>query len=80
MYKSRYNCAKKRSKCDVTIRSTITKETINRKKKWLKQLKKNHQKINKIGEMESRLFLVMDNLEEIRERCQNEVPKNLYKF
>ena len=32
MYKSRYNCAKKRSKCDVTIRSSITKETIDRKK------------------------------------------------
>ena len=79
MYKSRYNCAKKRSKCDVTIRSSITKETINRKK-VVETIKKNHQKINKIGEMESRLFLVMDNLEEIRERCQNEVPKNLYKF
>ena len=79
MYKSRYNCAKKRSKCDVTIRSSITKETINRKK-VVETIKKNHQKINKIGEMESRLFLVMDNLEEIRERCQNEVTKNLYKF
>ena len=79
MYKSRYNCAKKRSKCDVTIRSSITKETINRKK-VVETIKKNHQKINKIGEMESRLFLVMDNLEEIRERCQNEVTENLYKF
>ena len=79
MYKSRYNCAKKRSKCDVTIRSTITKETINRKK-VVEKIKKNHQKINKIGEMESRLFLVMDNLEEIRERCQNEVIENLYKY
>ena len=79
MYKSRYNCAKKRSKCDVTIRSSITKETINRKK-VVETIKKNHQKINKIGEMESRLFLVMDNLEEIRERCQNEVIENLYKY
>ena len=79
MYKSRYNCAKKRSKCDVTIRSTITKETINRKK-VVEKIKKNHQKINKIGEMKSRLFLVMDNLEEIRERCQNEVIENLYKY
>ena len=79
MYKSRYNCAKKRSKCDVTIRSTITKETINRKK-VVEKIKKNHQKINKIGEMESRLFLVMDNLKEIRERCQNEVIENLYKY
>ena len=40
MYKSRYNCAKKRSKCDVTIRSTITKETINRKKKVVETIKK----------------------------------------
>ena len=79
MYKSRYNCAKKRSKCDVTIRSSITKETINRKK-VVETIKKNNQKINKIGEMESRLFLVMDNLEEIRERCQNEVIENLYKY
>ena len=79
MYKSQYNCAKKRSKCDVTIRSTITKETINRKK-VVEKIKKNHQKINKIGEMESRLFLVMDNLKEIRERCQNEVIENLYKY
>ena len=79
MYKSRYSCAKKRSKCDVTIRSSITKETINRKK-VVETIKKNHQKINKIGEMESRLFLVMDNLEEIRERCQNEVIENLYKY
>ena len=63
----------------MTIRSSITKETINRKK-VVETIKKNHQKINKIGEMESRLFLVMDNLEEIRERCQNEVIENLYKY
>ena len=41
MHKSRYKFTKKINKCDVIIKSTITKRTISRKKKnWLKQLKK----------------------------------------
>ena len=34
MHKSRYKFAKKRNKCDVTIKSTITKIIINGKKKF----------------------------------------------
>ena len=33
MHKGRYKFAKKRNKCDVTIKSTITKITMNRKKR-----------------------------------------------
>ena len=41
MNKSRYKFTEKINKCDVIIKSTITKRTICReKKKWLKQLKK----------------------------------------
>ena len=36
MHKSLYKFTKKIKKCDVTIKSTITKRTIS-KKKWLKQ-------------------------------------------
>ena len=41
MNKSQYKFTEKINKCDVIIKSTITKRTICReKKKWLKQLKK----------------------------------------
>ena len=40
MHKSRYKLAKKRNRCEVTIKSTITKGTIRGKKMCLKQLKK----------------------------------------
>ena len=33
MHKGRYKFAKKRNKCDVTIKSTITKITMNGKKR-----------------------------------------------
>ena len=39
MHKSQYKFVKKRNKCDVTIKSTITKRIISGKKR-LKQLKK----------------------------------------
>ena len=38
MHKSRYKFTKKRNKCDVTVKSTITKRT-KVEKKLLKQLK-----------------------------------------
>ena len=38
MHKSRYKLTKKRNKCDVTVKSTITKRT-KVEKKLLKQLK-----------------------------------------
>ena len=37
MHKSLYKFVKKRNKCDVTIKSTITKRIISGKKKRLKQ-------------------------------------------
>ena len=33
MHKSQYKFTKKKNKCDVTIKSTITKRAISRKKK-----------------------------------------------
>ena len=36
MHKILYKFIKKRNKCDVTIKSTITKRTISGKNKWLK--------------------------------------------
>ena len=56
MHKSQYQFIKKINNCDVTIKSTITKRTISRKKKVVETIKtkkkKNHQKRNKIGEGE----------------------------
>ena len=40
MHKSLYKFTKKINKCDVTIKSTITKITISRKKKVLETIKK----------------------------------------
>ena len=49
--KNLYEFTKKISKCDVTIKSTITKRTISRKRKVVGTItKKIHQKRNKIGE------------------------------
>ena len=74
MHKSLYKFAKKRNKCDVIIKSTITKITINREKSnW--NNKKNHQK-KKFGEREYWHFFV-NNLEWIWERGGNEVKRNL---
>ena len=50
MHKSLYKFVKKRNKCDVTIKSTITKRIISERKKrgWIN--KKIQQKRNKFGE------------------------------
>ena len=40
MHKSQYKFTKKINKCDVTIKSTITKITISRKKKVVETIKK----------------------------------------
>ena len=65
MHKSLYKFTKKINKCDVIIKSTITKRTISRKKKWLKQFKKIYQnrKKKKWRKRESIDLFVMDNLE-----------------
>ena len=36
MHKSSYKFIKKTNKCDMTIKSSLTKRTISEKKKWLK--------------------------------------------
>ena len=75
MHKSRYKFPKKRNKCEVTIKSTITKRTISGKK----MIKKNHQKRQNWRERERELtFFVVNNLEGIGERGGNEV-KEIYK-
>ena len=75
MHKSLYKFAKKRNKCDVIIKSTIIKITINREKSsW--NNKKNHQKKNLEREREYWHFFV-NNLEWIWERGGNEVKRNL---
>ena len=80
MHKSLYKFTKKINKCDVTIKSTITKITISRKKKWLKQLKKkSHQKQNQNWrKRESIDLFVVDKLEGIGEGDGNEVRRNIY--
>ena len=40
MHKSQYKFTKKKNKCNVTIKSTITKITISRKKKVVETIKK----------------------------------------
>ena len=82
MHKSLYKLAKKRNKCEVTIKSTITKGTIKGKKMCLKQLKKKskERKLEREREREERelTFFVMNNLEGIWERGGNEV-KEIYR-
>ena len=82
MHKSRYKLAKKRNRCEVTIKSTITKGTIRGKKMCLKQLKKKskERKLEREREREERelTFFVMNNLEGIWERGGNEV-KEIYR-
>ena len=79
MHKSRHKFTKKKNKCDMTIKSTITKRTISSRKKVVETIKKIHQKRNKIGERERVLsFFVVDNLEGIGKRGGNEVKRNLF--
>ena len=52
MHKNLYNFTKKINKCDVTIKSTITKRTISRKKKVVETIKKNLPKQKKKMEKE----------------------------
>ena len=72
MYKSRHNFFKKRNKCEVTIKSTITKRTIAGKKVVETIIKKKCIKRNKFGEgereRESIDLFVVNNLEGIGER------------
>ena len=73
MHKGRYNFTKKRNKCKVTIKSTITKRTISGEKSM-------HQKrqIWRERERVSIDLFAMNNLERIEERGGNEV-KEIYK-
>ena len=48
MHKSLYKFIKTRNKCNVTIKSTITKITISGKNKWLKQYKKSIERETKL--------------------------------
>ena len=84
MNKSWYKFTEKTNKCDVIIKSTITKRTICREKKsgW-NNLKKKLSKQKKIKnknwrKRESIDLFVVDNLQGIRERGGNEVRRNLY--
>ena len=72
MHKSLYKFAKKRNKCDVTIKSKIT---INGKK-VVETIKKFTKKEKKIGERESIDLFAMNNLEGIWERGGKEVKRN----
>ena len=80
MHKSQYKFTKKINKCDVTIKSTITKITISRKKKVVETIKKkSHQKQKQNWrKRESIDLFVVDNLEGIGEGDGNEVRRNLY--
>ena len=81
MHKSRYKFPKKRNKCEVTIKSTITKGTIMEGKSgWNnKKLKKKRSKETKLERERERelTFFAMNNLEGIGERGGNEV-KEIY--
>ena len=84
MHKSRYNFFKKRNKCEVTIKSTITKRTISKEKSgWNKKKKKNASKETNLErererERESIDLFVVNKLERIGKRGGNEVKK-IYK-
>ena len=72
MHKSLYKFAKKRNKCDVTIKSKIT---INGKK-VVETIKKFTKKETKL-ERESIDLFAMNNLEGMWERDRNELKRNL---
>ena len=79
MHKSRYNFFKKRNKCEVTIKSTITKRTISGEKSGWNNNKKNASKeTNLERERESIDLFIVNNLERIGKRGGNEV-KEIYK-
>ena len=63
MHQILYKFIKKRNKCDVTIKSTITKITISRKKKVLETIKKKkptkNKNKNKIGERDRVLTFLL---------------------
>ena len=66
MNKSQYKFTEKINKCDVIIKSTITKRTICReKKKWLKQLKK--KKTTKTEKNKNKKIKINKKLEKERE-------------
>ena len=77
MHKSLYKFVKKRNKCDVTIKSTITKRIISgkKKKKEVETIKKIHQQRNKIGEREREfdLFEINNNKKNHQRKKKKEV-------
>ena len=78
MHKSLYKFTKKINKCDVTIKSTITKITISRKKMVETIKKKPPKQKQNWRKRESIDLFVVDNLEGIGEGDGNEVRRNLY--
>ena len=80
MHKILCKFIKKRNKCDVTIKSTITKRTISGKKISGWNNKKSTKRETKLRERERVLTsFVVDNLEGIAESGGNEIIINLYK-
>ena len=69
MHKGRYKFAKKRNKCDVTIKSTITKHNYERKKKrvveTIKKFTQKETKLEREKERESIDLFAVNNLERI---------------
>ena len=69
MHKGRYKFAKKRNKCDVTIKSTITKNNYERKKKrvveTIKKFTEKETKLEREKERESIDLFAVNNLEGI---------------
>ena len=81
IHKIIYKFIKKRKKCDVTIKSTITKKTIIGKKISDWNNKKSTKRETKLGRERERLLasFVMGNLEGIEEWGGNEIIRNLCK-
>ena len=79
MHKNLYKFTKTINKCDVTIKSKITKITISRKKKVVETISKNPPKQKQNWrKRESIDLFVVDNLEGIGEGDGNEIRRNLY--
>ena len=70
MHKSRYKLAKKRNRCEVTIKSTITKGTIRGKKNVFETIKKKIKR-EKIGERER------ERRERIDLFCNEQLGRNM---
>ena len=77
MHRSQYKFSKQRKKCDVSVKSTITKRTISRRKKVVVTTKNppEEKQNQRERERESMIFFVMDNLEGIGERWKGSNKK-----